>query len=61
MPNSSSVPVLGWGSGGITGVDGQRSGKSDKRGQSDDVNSIHFGANSLCACVCSCVCDYYCI
>ena len=37
-------------------------GRLDKRGKSDDVNSIHFGANScvcvrVCACVCSCVCD----
>ena len=38
--------------GGVTGVGGQRSGMLDKRGKSDDVNSIHFGANS---CVCACV------
>ena len=42
---------------GVTGVDGQRSGKLGKRGKSDNVNSIHFGANScVCACVRSCVC-----
>ena len=34
----------------VTGVDGQRSGKLDKRGKSDHVDSIHFGANS---CVCA--------
>ena len=49
----SSVGDLG----GVTGVDGQRSGKLDKRGKSDDINSIHFSANScVCVCVCSCVC-----
>ena len=35
--------------GGVTGVDGQRSGKLDKRGKSVNVHentcSIHFGAN----------------
>ena len=44
--------------GGVTGVDGQRSGKLDKPGKSDDmhVNSIHFGDNScVCACVFLCV------
>ena len=36
---------------------GRRSGKLDERGKSDDVNSIHFGADScVCTCVCSCVC-----
>ena len=50
----------GGGGGGGTGVDGQRSGKLDKRGKSVNVNlsSIHFDANScVCACVCSCVCS----
>ena len=45
--------------GGVTGVDGQRSCKLDKRRKSVNVNvsSIHFGANSrVCACVCCCVC-----
>ena len=36
----------------------QRSGKLDKRGKSDDVNSIHFGANS---CVCVHVCVLVCV
>ena len=47
----SSVGDLG----GVTGVDGHRSGKLDKRGKSVHVNtcSIHFGTNS---CVCACVC-----
>ena len=32
--------------GGVPGVDGQGSGKLDKPGKSDDINSIHFGDNS---------------
>ena len=59
LPSQSSVGDLG----GVTGVDGHRSGKLDKRGKSVNVNvhvytySIHFGATScVCACVCSCVC-----
>ena len=55
LQSQSSVGDLG----GVTGVDGQRSGKLDKRGKSVNVNvnNIHFGANScVCACVCSCVC-----
>ena len=40
--------------GGVTGIDGQRSGKLDKRGKS--VN-VYFDANScVSAYVCSCVC-----
>ena len=52
MPFSPS-PQLGiW---GVSGVDGQRSGKLDKRGKSVNV-SLNFGATScVCACVCSCV------
>ena len=50
---SQSVGDLG----GVTGVDGHRSGKLDKLGKSVNVHvntcSIHFGANSR---VCSCVC-----
>ena len=57
LQSQSSVGDLG----GVTGVDGHRSGKLDKRGKSVNVHvntcSIHFGANSrMCACVCSCVC-----
>ena len=54
----SSVGDLG----GVTGVDGHRSGKLDKRGKSVHVNtcSIHFGANS-CVCVCVCVCILVCV
>ena len=57
LQSQSSVGDLG----GVTGVDGHRSGKLDKRGKSVNVHvstcSIHFGANScVCACVCSCVC-----
>ena len=54
LQSLSSVGDLG----GVTGVDGQRSGKLDKRGKSVNVNvnSIHFGANSrVCACVFLCV------
>ena len=43
----------------MSGVDGHRNGKLDKRGKSVNVNvnSIQFCANScVCACVCSCVC-----
>ena len=36
--------------GDLGGVDGQRSGKLDTPGKCDDINSIHFGANS-CVCV----------
>ena len=52
LQSQSSVGDLG----GVTGVDGHRSGKLDKRGKSVHVNtcSIHFGANS-CVCVCVCV------
>ena len=50
--SQSSVGDLG----GVTGVDGNRSGKLDKRGNTVNVNvntcSNHFGANS---CVCMCV------
>ena len=55
LQSQSSVGYLG----GVTGVDGHRCGKLDKRGKSVNVNvhvntcSIHFGTNS---CVCSCVC-----
>ena len=51
LQSQSSVGDLG----GVTGVDGHRSGKLDKRGKSVHVNtcSIHFGTNS---CVCACVC-----
>ena len=54
--SQSSVGDLG----GVTGVDGHRSGKLDKRGKSVNVHvntcSTHFGANScVFACVCSCV------
>ena len=53
LQSQSSVGDLG----GVTGVDGHRSGKLDKRGKSVNVHvntcSIHFGANSR---VCSCVC-----
>ena len=59
LQSQSSVGDLG----GVTGVDGHRSGKLDKPGKSVNVNvhvntcSIHFGVNSCeCACVCSCVC-----
>ena len=48
---------------GVSGVDGQRSGKLDKQGKSVNVNekSIHFGVNSsVCACVCACVCSCVC-
>ena len=38
--------------GGVTGVDRRRSGKLDKRGKSDDVNS-HF---DIISCVCVLVC-----
>ena len=51
LQSQSSVGDMG----GVTGVDGQRSGKLDKRGKSVHVNtcSIHFGANSrVCVCVC---------
>ena len=48
LESQSSVGDLG----GVTGVDGQRSGKLDRRGKCDDVNSIHFVTNS---CVCMCV------
>ena len=49
LQSLSSVGDLG----GVTGVDGQRSGKS----VNVNVSSIHFCANSrVCACVCSCVC-----
>ena len=34
------VSVLGWGSGGVTGVDGQRIGKLNKRGKYDDVKCV---------------------
>ena len=52
LQSQSSVGNLG----GVTGVDGQRSGKLDTRGKSVNVN-VHFGANScVCACVCSCMC-----
>ena len=59
LQSQSSVGDLG----GVTGVDGHRSGKLDKRGKSVNVHvntcSIHFGDNScLCACVCSCVCCF---
>ena len=58
LQSQSSVGDLG----GVTGVDGHRSGKLDKRGKSVHVNtcSIHFGANS-CVCVCVCVCVYSCV
>ena len=55
LQSQSSVGDLG----GVTGVDGHRSGKLDKRGKSVKFNvhvntcSIHFGANSR---VFSCVC-----
>ena len=50
MPYSqSSVGDLG----GVTGVDGWRSGKLDKPSKSDDVNS-HFGTIS-CVCVFLCM------
>ena len=51
LQSQSSVGDLG----GVTGVDGHRSGKLDKRGKSVHVNrcSVHFGTNS---CVCACVC-----
>ena len=51
LQSQSSVGDLG----SVTGVDGHRSGKLDKRGKSVHVNtcSIHFGTNS---CVCACVC-----
>ena len=51
LQSQSSVGDLG----GVTGVDGHRSGKLDKRGKSVHVNtcSIHFGTNS---CVRACVC-----
>ena len=55
LQSQSSVGDLG----GVTRVDGHRSGKLDKRGKSVQVNtcSIHFGTNSCaCAYVCSCVC-----
>ena len=53
LQSQSSVGDLG----DVTGVDGQRSGKLDKRGKFVNVNVNHFGANScVCACVCSCVC-----
>ena len=50
LQSQSSVGNLG----GVTGVDGHRSSKLDKRGKSVHVNtcSIHFGTNS---CVCMCV------
>ena len=47
--------------GGVSGVDGHRSGKLDKRGKLNvHVNtcSIHFGANS---CVCVCLCGFLCV
>ena len=49
LQSQSSVGDLG----GVTGVDGHRSGKLDKRGKSVHVNtcSIHFGTNS-CVLVC---------
>ena len=53
LQSQSSIEDLG----GVTGVDGQRSGKLDKQGKSVNVNSKHLGANScVCACVCSCAC-----
>ena len=36
--------------GGVTGVDGQRSGKLNRRGKSDDVNSIQL--IHMCVLVC---------
>ena len=56
LQSQSSVGDLG----GVTGVDGHRSGKLDKRGKSVHVNTcIHFGANSCVhACVCSCACCF---
>ena len=54
LQSQSSVGDLG----GVTGVDGHRSGKLDKGGKSVHVNtcSIHFGANSyVCVCVLVCV------
>ena len=50
LQSQSSVEDLG----GVTAVDGHRSGKLDKQGKSVHVNtcSIHFGTNS---CVCACV------
>ena len=49
----SPSPQLGiWGC-HWSSVDGQRSGKLDKRSKSDDVNSIRFAANSyVCVLVC---------
>ena len=44
--SQSSVGDLGV----VTGIDGQRSSKMDKRGKSDD--RIHYGANYVCVCVC---------
>ena len=58
LQSQSSVGDLG----GVTGVDGHRSGKLDKPGKSVNVNvhvntGIHFGVNSCgCARGCSCVC-----
>ena len=49
--SQSSVGDLG----GVTGVDGHRSSKLDKRGKLNVHVNTHFGANS-CVCVCSCVC-----
>ena len=52
LQSQSSVGYLR----GVTGVDGQRIDKLDKRGKSDNVN-IHFSVNSCaCACVSSCMC-----
>ena len=49
LQSQSSVGDLG----GVTGVDGQRSGKLDKLGKSVNVSCIHFGANShVCVLVC---------
>ena len=49
LQSQSSVGDLG----GVTGVDGQRSGKLDTRGKS--VN-VHFDANYVCVHVCVLVC-----
>ena len=47
LQSQSSVRDLG----GVTGDDGQRSGKLDKPGKSDNINS---GISCVCACVCAC-------